>query len=159
MKSHRVLIVLITISSFVFNACSTANGGAHMSLESQTEIRIRTEREPIYNHFPGLPETEHVEWCSTTSDGIGPSTVNLYLFAFLTDAASMEDIINQGSLSDTDAMIDSIFLPEGLKENETWSHLLNVPFCFQEEVPITKRMSTEVYINSNRDIVYDLAIG
>ena len=37
-------------------------------------IQVRTDTEPIYNHFPDLPETSEIQWCSKSSEGIGPTT-------------------------------------------------------------------------------------
>lgn len=34
------------------------------------EVQIRTETEPIYNHFPDLPGTSKMQWCSESSKGI-----------------------------------------------------------------------------------------
>ena len=125
----------------------------------QEKSELRTDSEPIYDHFPGLPETERVEWRSVTHGGIGPSTVELYIFAFLTDDTAMDARIAQHSLSEDEVKIDSIFTPKDLDNGITWRQLLDVPFCFQENSPYKDLMHTKIYISNDRKIVFIYAIG
>ena len=40
------------------------------------------ETEPIYNHFPDLPETSKMQWYGEASGGIGLNTVRVSVFAY-----------------------------------------------------------------------------
>ena len=60
------LIVILVIAIVLF---------AITKEERPDEKQIRTDVEPIYNHFPDLPATDDIQWCSRTSDGIGLTTV------------------------------------------------------------------------------------
>ena len=130
-----------------------------MTSEPQQKVQIRTELQPIYNHFPGLPQTERVEWCSTESEGIGPTTVNLYAFAFFTDDAAIDEILKQYALSENTVEISSPFYPKDVNQNDAWQLIDNTPYCFQDELSPTRRMNTEVYVNSDSRIVFIHAIG
>ena len=67
-------ILIILVIGIVLFAITKEKG--------QDEMQIRTDIEPIYNHFPGLPATDDIQWCSRTSGGIGLTTVWIYVFAF-----------------------------------------------------------------------------
>ena len=120
MMKHRLLCVVFVVLLLCFNlfsACKLMNGGNNMTSEPQQKVQILTELQPIYNHFPGLPQTERVEWCSTESEGIGPTTVNLYAFAFFTDDAAIDEILKQYALSENTVEISSPFYPKDVNQN------------------------------------------
>ena len=120
-------------------------------------IQIRTETEPIYNHFPDLPKTSEIQWCSRTSDGIGLTTVKLYFFAFydydISNKLQEMKIENQGE------NIELHFIPDGIHKDEKWRHVENAEFAFQTDIKDTEKMYTTVYINDTGTILYIEAIG
>lgn len=126
--------------------------------------QIRTDMEPIYNHFPDLPATEHIQWCSQTSGGIGLTTVRLYVFAFYDDDISAE--LGEEEISDENP--DFYFLPENLPENWTeyitqnhsgWRKLKHAGNAFQSGIKDSRKMYTAVYLNEAGNIIYLEAIG
>lgn len=123
----------------------------------EESIQIRTETEPIYNHFPDLPETSEIQWCSWTSSGIGLTTVKVYIFAFYDHNVSNElqdmKIENQGE------EIELYFVPEGINGDEKWRRVENTGTAFQTGIKDTEKMSTVVYINDTGTALYVEAIG
>ena len=120
------------------------------------EKQIRTDIEPIYNHFPGLPATDDIQWCSRTSDGIGLTTVWVYVFAFYDyDVGAALD--GKGILYEK---TDFYFLPEDLTESILkWRELENIGAAFQEGIKDSEKMSASVYINETGNIIYMEAVG
>lgn len=160
MKHKRLFLIFFTVCTIVFSACHMQDGGITMTNETQREITVRTEIGPIKNHFPGLPDANRVEWCSTATDGIGPSIVNLYLFVYLSDDSATDEIMQQFTLSEKAAPIDSPFYPEEINQADTWRLIQDEPYCFQDELPLTKKMGTEVYVNASQNhIMFIHAIG
>ena len=131
---------------------------ADVRKNSNEDIQIRTDVEPIYNHFPTLPKTEIIEWCSVSSEGIGLTTTKLYVFAKYDTSAEVDNFLESVTLSNDTSKIDSIFIPDFVEQNETWEEVPNVPFCFQEGVKQTSLINTEVYVNSKNDIIYFYSI-
>ena len=120
------------------------------------DIQIRTDIEPIYNHFPDLPATETIQWCSKTSSGIGLTTVWVYAFAFYDHDISSE--FNDSEISDENPGF--YFLPETLAENHSkWRKLENMDVAFQSSIKNGKKMRTSVYLNDTGNILYMEAIG
>ena len=118
--------------------------------------QIRTDTEPIYNHFPGLPATENIQWCSRTSDGIGLTTVWVYVFAFY-DYNVGAELGGEGILNEK---TDFYFLPEDLTEsNSKWRDLEDIGFAFQSGIKDSEKMYTAVYINEAGNIIYMEAVG
>lgn len=126
-------------------------------VKPEESIQIRTETEPIYNHFPDLPETSEVQWCSWTSSGIGLTTVKVYFFAFYDHDVSNElqdmEIESQGE------DIELYFVPEGINGDEKWRRVENAGTAFQTGIIDTEKMSTVVYINDAGTVLYVEAIG
>ncbi len=120
-------------------------------------IQIRTDTEPIYNHFPGLPETSEIQWCSRTSVSIGPSTLQLHIFAFydhdISKALQDMDIENQSE------DIEMYFISDRINGNEKWRPVENAVFAFQAGIKDTEKMYTTVYVNDAGTILYIDAIG
>ena len=118
--------------------------------------QIRTDIEPIYNHFPDLPATENIQWCSRTSNGIGLTTVWLYVFAFYDYDVSTE-FSEKGILNEK---TDFYFLPENLAENSTkWMKLEDAEAAFQSGIKDSRKMGTSVYLNEAGNIIYMEAVG
>lgn len=120
------------------------------------EKQIRTDVEPIYNHFPGLPATDDIQWCSRTSDGIGLTTVWVYVFAFY-DYDVGAELGEEGSLNEK---TDFYFLPEELTESSSkWRKLENMGAVFQAGIRDSEKMYVSVYINDAGNIIYMEAVG
>lgn len=120
------------------------------------EKQIRTDVEPIYNHFPDMPATENMQWCSRTSSGIGLTTVWVYVFAFYDYDVSAE-FSEEGILSEK---TDFYFLPENLAEdNSKWRKLEDMGAAFQSGIKASEKMCTSVYLNEAGNIIYMEAVG
>ena len=127
-------------------------------LESNAEdIQIRTETEPIYNHFPDLPVTSEMQWCSESSGGIGLNTVKVYVFAYYDHDITSE--LQGMKFDDHETVVDLHFVPEGMSREQKWKCAENAPFAFQEDIKDTQKMNTTVYINEQGTILYLEAIG
>ncbi len=121
------------------------------------DIEIRTETEPIYNHFPDLPGTSEMQWCSEVSEGIGLTTVRLYLFAYYDHDISGE--LQGMQVGGREDAIDLYFVPEGISREQKWKSVEDAPFAFQADIRDTQKMNTAVYINETGTILYMEAIG
>lgn len=124
------------------------------------EKQIRTDIEPIYNHFPGLPATDDIQWCSRASDGIGLTTVWIYVFAFY-DYDVGAELGAEGILNEK---TDFYFLPEDLVDNNSkWRKLGDKEIAsqsgFQAGIKISEKMGISVYINEAGNIIYMEAVG
>lgn len=124
--------------------------------KGQNEKQIRTEVEPIYNHFPGLPATDDMQWCTRTSDGIGLTTVWVYVYAFY-DYDVGAELGEGGTLNEK---TDFYFLPEDLTGSSSkWRELEDVGVAFQEGIKDSEKMCASVYINEAGNIIYMEAVG
>ena len=124
------------------------------------EKQIRTDIEPIYHHFPGLPATEDIQWCSRTSDGIGLTTVWIYVFAFY-DYDVGTELGGEGILNEK---TDFYFYPEDLVDsNSKWRKLEDKEIVsqsgFQSGIKDSEKMAVSVYINEAGNIIYMEAVG
>ena len=154
-KIFIVLIVLIVLLSL-----PTVTGAVLFIAErvhTEESIQIRTETEPIYNHFPDLPETSEIQWCSWSSGGIGLTTVKIYFFAFYDHDVSNEledmEIVNRSE------NMEAYFVPGGISGDEKWRRVENARTAFQASIKDTQKMSTVVYINDMGTIIYVEAVG
>ncbi len=120
------------------------------------EIQVRTDIESIYNHFPDFPRTEIVEWCAISSTGIGPTTIEIYVFAFYD--YDVEQLL-ETNLEEKISFINPPFFPDTLnRQYEGWNKV-NGAFLFQNKINKYKRMYTDVYVNTDCNIIYMEAIG
>lgn len=144
-----IFIVLVTgIALFALFAI--------MKEKEPVEKQIRTDVEPIYHHFPGLPATDNIQWCSRTSDGIGLTTVWIYVFAFYDYDVGAElggeEILNEKT--------DFYFWPEDLVDcNSKWRKLEDIGDAFQAGIKLSEKMDVSVYINEAGNIIYMEAVG
>lgn len=155
----RKISIVVTACIVLLGLLSVAGVVLFMADKVNTEEnpQIRTETEPIYNHFPDLPETSEVQWCSWTSSGIGLTTIKVYIFAFYDHDVSNElqdmEIESQGE------DIELYFVPEGINGDEKWRLVENAGTAFQTGIKDTEKMSTVVYINGAGTVLYVEAIG
>jgi len=120
-------------------------------------VQMRTDTESIYNHFPELPETSEIQWCSRTLAGIGPTTLKLHIFAFYDHDISGE--LQEMDIENQSGEIEFYFVPDSIKGDEKWRQVENVTFAFQAGIKDTEKMYTTVYINEAGTILYIDAIG
>lgn len=121
------------------------------------DIQIRTETEPIYNHFPDLPVTSEMQWYSESTEGIGLNTVKVYIFAYYDHDITSE--LQGMKFSGHETVVDLHFVPEGMSREQKWKLAEDAPFAFQEDIKDTRKMNTTVYINEQGTILYLEAIG
>ena len=122
----------------------------------EDEKQVRTDVEPIYHHFPGLPATDDIQWCSRTSDGIGLTTVWIYVFAFY-DYDVGAELDGEGILNEK---TDFYFLPENLMGGSSkWRELEDMGLAFQAGIKDSEKMYTSIYINEAGNIIYMEAVG
>ncbi len=74
---YRILAALAIAGVLLAVVVLTARGA-----KGEEAVMTSTETAPIYNHFPDLPETTQIKWCSKSSGGIGLVTTKLYIYAF-----------------------------------------------------------------------------
>ena len=142
----RVCITLLVLAAGV--ACFVLVVFFALGAKGRDSVMTSTETEPIYNHFPDLPKTSEIKWCSQSSGGIGLVTTTIYIFAFYD-----EDI--SGSLQ---GMTIDVRTPEEMK-GQKWRLVENTAFAFQTGIKDTQKMYTNVYLNESGTIVYVEAIG
>ncbi len=144
-----VLLLLPTVAGIVLFIAER--------VQPEENTQIRTDTEPIYNHFPDLPETSEIQWCSWSSGGIGLTTVKIYFFAFYDRDIRNElqdmEIVNQSE------DMELYFVPEGISGDEKWRCVENAGIAFQAGIKDTHKMSTVVYINDTGTIIYVEAVG
>lgn len=147
----KIIIVLLVLAAAICVIFAAAGA------RPEENIQIRTETEPIYNHFPDLPETAEIQWCSRTSQGIGLTTVKLYFFAFYDHDISNE--LKGMKIESRSGTIDLQFVPESIKEDDKWRQVENAGSAFQTGIKDIRKMNTTVYINEAGTVLYIEAIG
>ena len=126
----------------------------------EESVQIRTDTQPIYNHFPDLPETSEIQWCSWSSSGIGLTTVKIYIFAFYDHDVSNE--LQDMEIENQSEDIELYFVPDGVNGDEKWRRvesIENLPFPLQTGVRESARFTADVYINEAGTILYIEGIG
>lgn len=152
MEKRKIIIVLLVLAAAICVIFVAAG-----VVKTEENIEIHTETGPIYNHFPDLPETAEIQWCSRTSQGIGLTTVKLYFFAFYDHDISNE--LKEMKIESRSGMINLQFVPEGIKEDDKWRQVENAGSAFQTGIKDTRKMNTTVYINEAGTVLYIEAIG
>lgn len=107
----RIYIILLVLITGV--VCFGLLVLLALGAKGKDSVMTSTETGPIYNHFPDLPKTSEIKWCSKSSGGIGLVTTTIYIFAFYD-----EDISNalQGmTIDDETAEIELYYVPEEVK--------------------------------------------
>lgn len=150
----RIYIILLVLTTGV--ACFGLLVLLALGAKGKDSVMTSTETGPIYNHFPDLPKTSEIKWCSKSSGGIGLVTTTIYIFAFYD-----EDISNvlQGMTIDNKTVeIELYYEPEEVK-GQKWRPVENAAFAFQTDIKDTQKMYTKVYLNESGTILYVEAIG
>jgi len=156
-KAVRHKIIFVVGSGIIAAViCFVLSGGRHTG---QQNIPIRTEEEPIYNHFPSLPEAREIQWCSESSDGMGLVTTRLYIYAFYNE--DIEPLIfsdNEKEVLETEIL--PYFLPEKLIGKDiTWFKVKDSFFYFQNGIADHNKMATDVYFSKEWNVIYVEATG
>lgn len=127
------------------------------AFRTKESVQIRTETEPIYNHFPDLPQTSKIQWCSKSSGEIGLTTTTIYIFAFYDYDISSE--LQDMEIEPQSQNPELYFVPNEINMEQKWRHVENANLAFQSSIKITQLMNTTVYINESGTILYIEAIG
>ena len=80
MSRKKICIILLLVAAV--GVCFALVVLAVLGAKGKESVMVSTETGPIYNHFPDLPKTSEIQWCSRTKGGIGLSMVRLHIFAF-----------------------------------------------------------------------------
>lgn len=157
-KISTVVIACIVLSGLL------AIAGAVLFIADRAKpeksVQIRTDTQPIYNHFPDLPETSEIQWCSLSSSGIGLTTVKIYIFAFYDHDVGNE--LQDMEIENQSKDIELYFVPDGVNGDEKWRRVEstdNVPFPLQTGVRESARFAADIYINEVGTILYIEGIG
>ncbi|MEZ3477546.1 MAG: hypothetical protein K1W08_02930 [Lachnospiraceae bacterium] len=148
---YRILAALAIAGVLLAVVVLTARGA-----KGEEAVMTSTETAPIYNHFPDLPETTQIKWCSKSSGGIGLVTTKLYIYAFYD--ADLGSQLQDMDFESEAAPIESAYESDEVK-GQKWRHAANAPFAFQTGIKDMKRMYTEVYLSESGRILYIEAIG
>lgn len=150
----RVCITLLVLAAGV--ACFVLVVFFALGAKGRDSVMTSTETEPIYSHFPDLPKTSEIKWCSKSSGGIGLVTTTIYIFAFYDEdiSGSLQDM----TIDDKTAKIELYYEPEEVK-GQKWRLVENAAFAFQTDVKDTQKMYTNVYLNASGTILYVEAVG
>ncbi|MDE7223423.1 MAG: hypothetical protein K2O34_06545 [Acetatifactor sp.] len=154
----KISIVLTAMLGLVAAIVGTVLFAA--GVRGKENLQIHTETQPIYNHFPDLPGTPEVQWCSRTSEGVGLTTVEIYFFAFYDHDVSNE--LQDVKIKNQSENIELYFIPEGMSENEKWRQVecpKSAPFSLQTGVKESARFYAEVYINEAGTVLYVEGVG
>lgn len=149
--------VVILVAGVIFLIMAAGIFLVSTIMKTEEPIQVRTDIEPIYNHFPDLPETSQIQWCSKSSDGIGLTTTYLYIFAFYDNDISNE--LQDMVIKDNNEEIEVYFVPDGVDANQKWKHVEDAGFAFQKDIKNTQKMWTTVSINEAGTILYIEAVG
>lgn len=150
----RICIILLVLAVGV--ACFVLVALFALGEKGKDSVMTSTETEPIYNHFPDLPKTSEIKWCSQSSGGIGLVTTTLYIFAFYNEDIS--DTLQGMTIDDKAGIIELYYEPEEVK-GQKWRLVENTAFAFQAGIKDTKKMYTNVYLNASGTILYVEAVG
>lgn len=155
----RTISIVVIACIVLLGLLSVAGAVLFMAdrVKPEENLQIRTETEPIYNHFPDLPETAEIQWCSWTSSGIGLTTVKIYIFAIYDHDVSNE--LQDMEIKNQSEETELYFGPEGINGDEKWRQVENAGTAFQTGIKDTEKMSTVVYINDAGTVLYVEAIG
>ncbi len=152
MKRIYIVWFVLAIGSVCFALLVVLALGA----KGKDSVMTSTETEPIYNHFPDLPKTSEIKWCSQSSGGIGLVTTTLYIFSFYNEDIS--DTLQGMTIDDKAATIELYYEPEEVR-GQKWRLVENAAFAFQTGIKDTKKMYTNVYLNASGTILYVEAVG
>ena len=159
----RVVVILVAGAAFlvselgIFGLIAAGLYHVFVVIEANKPVQVRTDVEPIYNHFPDLPEASEIQWCSKSSTGIGLKTIYIYIFAFYDEDISNE--LQDMEIKDENEDIELYFVPDGMDVNQKWKHVEDGGFAFQKEIKSTQKMWTNVFINEEGTMLYIEVVG
>lgn len=149
MGKKRIQTILLVLAAG--GACFGLLVLCALGAKGRDSVMTSTETGPIYNHFPDLPKTSEIEWCSRSTGGIGLANHWLYIFAFYDHDVSSE--LQEMTVEDACADIELYYAPDEVK-GQKWRYFENAQFAFQDDIAVTDKMSTQVYINETGTILY-----
>lgn len=157
------ILSLLLAAGGILSAAALSAAKKDRMKESSQNIQIRTDTEPIYNHFPDLPEALEIQWCSQSSRGIGLTTTRLYFFAFYDHDVSSELLgaIQEMTIEDQGESRELYFVPENIDENEKWRKIQSPGdvFLLQTGVRESARFYVDIYMNDTGTILYVEGVG
>lgn len=149
MRKKRIYTFLLVLA--VCGVCYGLLALLVQEIKGRDSVMISKETGPIYNHFPDLPETSEIAWCSRTKGGLGLVNHWLYVFAFYDHDIRGE--LQEMTVGDMCEDIELYYAPAEVK-GQSWRSLEKDQFAFQEGIAMTKKMITQVYINDTGTILY-----
>ncbi len=153
-KKKRIYMILLVLA--VGGACVALIVLLALGAKGKDSVRTSTETEPIYNHFPDVPKTSQMQWCSRSSGGIGLATTWIYVFACYDHDISGE--LQEMTVADEYSDIEFYYEPDEM-EGQRWRRVENAEFAFQTGIKNTRKMYTEVYLNEAGTILYFEAVS
>lgn len=149
MSKKRIYSMLLALA--VSGICFWLLALLVQEIKGKDDVMISKETEPIYNHFPDLPETSEIEWCSRSKGGLGLVNHWLYIFAFYDHDVSGE--LQEMTVEDACEDMEWYYMPDKAK-GQSWKSVENAHFAFQSDIAEYKKMSTKVSINETGTILY-----
>lgn len=149
-KRIRMILLVLAIGGVWFGLLVLCALGA----KGRDTVMTSTETEPVYNHFPNLPETSEIAWCSRSTGGIGLVNHWLYIFAFYDHDIRGE--LQEMAMGDVCEDIELYYEPDEVK-GQRWRSLgkeQHATYAFQDDIAVTDQLSTQVYINETGTILY-----
>lgn len=146
---HKILLVLAIFGVYFGLSVLCALGA-----KGKDSVMTSTETGPIYNHFPDLPETSKIEWCSRSTGGIGLVNHWLYIFAFYDHDISSE--LQEMTVGDVCEGLELYYEPDEVR-GQQWRSLgkeQHATYAFQDDIAVTDKLSTQVYINETGTLLY-----
>ncbi len=154
MKRKQIYIILLALAAG--GACFALLVLLALGAKGKDSVMQGTETAPIYNHFPDVPETSQMQWCSRSSGGIGLVTICIYVFACYDHDISGE--LQEMTVGDECDDIEFYYVPDELK-GQKWRRVENAEFAFQTGIKDSRKMYTQVYLNEAGTILYFAAVG
>lgn len=163
MKKYICSLLILLSSTFFIMSCNindkNIGKGVNREVEGKEELsEVKNDIKPIYNHFPDLPRTEKIEWCSSSSSGIGLTTVNLYFVAFYDSDVLREEMKKYDVAEDIEDVSVKV-KTDKLNLSKIKFRKIKNNNVFQETISGNNKMSTNAYVDFDNGILYVCAQG
>lgn len=154
MKRKQICMILRVLAAG--GACFAVMVLLALGAKGKDSVMTSTETAPIFNHFPDVPKTSQMQWCSRSSGGIGLVTTWVYVFAYYDHDISGE--LREMTVGDECDDIEIYYVPDEAK-GQKWRRVENAEFAFQTGIKDSRKKYTEVYLNEAGTILYFVAVG